>query len=434
MIKISWFEKSNVSGILFLLSVLFTNIGLGGYTLMTGVMIYDLTNSAVLFSSTLGVGFALDLIGQFFGGGFLDRLSPKKVCFYANVSRGLLIVAAGLHVLMTQEVIGVIIASLYMSTVGPVYRAGVFAIPPLIVQKERLSVFNAVRIGLMQVGQLVGLGIVTGMLAFLSREIVFVLVGLWFVLGGVFTQIIPGVMRGQELKRFAVFNPVHTIHEWRVLFRTFRSTPSIFAHIFVSSGLLVVPTIINLAVVPLNNELWGETLGLALLDGGYAVGAIVASIIFSRNSQLMKSPRFVVFYTLSISCGSLFFAGIVETIFLATMCFFLAGFSITGASVTLDTSLQLRLDESLLGRTALFQDACMSLLGISLVPFIGSIIDSNGIQVALIVGSCIAFSYLTLSAMLGAPFAFGNKLYEQKVNVTDHIQEKTKNVNKESNF
>ena len=78
----------------------------------------------------------------------------------------------------------------------------------------------------------------------------------------------------------------------------------------------------------------------------------------------------------------------------------------------------------------------MSLLGISLVPFIGSIIDSNGIQAALIAGSWIAFAYLTLSAMLGAPFAFGNRLYEQKVNVTDHIREKTnnENVNKESSI
>lgn len=408
-------------GYLQLLSVLFTNIGLGGHTLITGVLLYTITQSAIAFTATLSFGFAIDLVGQFFGGGVLDRLSPRMTAIFANLTRGFLIIVAGLYTYATNSVIGIVVVSLYMSLIGPIYRASTFSLSLLIVEREVLSRFNALRMGVLQIGQLLGLGLVSVMLTFTSREITFIFVGFWFVLGALMTFLISGVPNRKTETGLGALNPAVTILEWRELFRAFRTAPSIYAHILVSSSGILIPTIVQLCVVPLNKVLNGNSMGLALLDGGYTIGAILASLIFSRFNWMKIGIQFLINTSLLMSAASLYLTGLVDNIFLAAACFFLAAFMVTGASISLDTSLQLRSPKEFLGRIAIFQDACMSLVAVTLVPMIGWVIDTQGILMAMTYGSLVILAYLVFSLVCGARFAFGKNMYEETVHSQQQI-------------
>ena len=86
-----------------------------------------------------------------------------------------------------KSIVGVIIVSLYMSIMGPAYRASIFSLSPQLIQQDLLSRYNALRMGVMQAGQLLGLGMSTLILALANKEIAFISLGIWFLLGGLMT-------------------------------------------------------------------------------------------------------------------------------------------------------------------------------------------------------------------------------------------------------
>ncbi|WP_144636124.1 MFS transporter [Priestia megaterium] len=405
--------------LLWLLSVLFTNFGLGGYTLITGVILYDMTGSGMIFATTLGVGFALDLVGQFFGGGVLDRINPRIVAFFANFSRGALIILSGLFIYITNSVIGVVVVTLYMGIIGPIYRATAFSIAPLIVEKNKLPNFNAIRMVVMQVGQLLGLALTSSLLTFITQDMVFILVGIWFVLGGVTTLLIKGMPDRKNHLSNSRLSPLSTVRQWLDLFENFKSIPSVYFHIFIASSGLLIPTLINLSVVPLNSLLFGNPLGLMLLDGGFTVGAILAATIITKYKNFIRNTKSVI--NISLICSGIFIlvSSYVSSIFMATLCFFMVGMMSTVASISLDTSLQIRIHTEILGRTAIFQDGFMSLIAISLIPYLGSIIDNQGIDSALSIGSYFIFGYALIAIILGSRLVFGRKMYEETIPLTN---------------
>lgn len=397
-----------------LLNVLFTNIGLGGHSLMTGILIYNVTGSVVAFATTLSLGFALDLVGQFFGGGILDRISPRSTANFVNISRGLLIIIAGILVIVTQSIVGVIIVSLYMSIMGPAYRASIFSLSPLLIQQELLSRYNALRMGVMQAGQLLGLGMSTLILAMANKEIAFIFLGIWFLLGGLMTFSLGKLPSREKTIHSKVFNFTQTLLEWKELLVAFRTTPSIYAHVLISSSGLLISAIINLLIVPLNESLKGQSLGYVILDGGYIVGAFLASYLLSRIVRLERFSRYIVNISLWLSTGAIFLVG-AGNIYFAGFWLFVIGFSSTSAVICLDTSLQLRVGSNYLGRTAIFQDVFMSLVAVFLVPIIANTIEAQGIQSSLNLTSLVLFIYAGFTLLCGSSFLFGKRMFEKSI-------------------
>ncbi|TKI60054.1 MFS transporter [Lysinibacillus mangiferihumi] len=397
-----------------LLNVLFTNIGLSGLTLLTGILIYDITGSLMAFAFTLVSGFIIDLAGQFFAGGILDRINPNKVSIIINLSRGLLIIIAGLIVIIMGSVTSVIFLSLFMSLVGPAYRASVFAISPLLVNQKFLSQFNAFRVGVMQVGQLIGLGLATLVLALTNQEIAFTSIAIWFLLGALMMILLGDLPLKNKVLLNRVFSIKNTLLEWKELFLAFKVAPSIYFHILISSSGLLIASIFSLLIVPLNEFFQGKEIGYLILDGGFTVGAILASLILSKLSNLNSYTYIVVNVCLLVSTVSIFILG-YGNIILAGLLMFVIGISTTSLMICLDSSLQIRVGNKFLGRTALFQDMFMSLISIIFVPIIANTMERQGIQTALNFSSLVLLIYLIITVFLGSNIIFGKQMFKKPI-------------------
>lgn len=400
---------------LLLAAVLFTNIGMGGHTLATGVLLYAATRSAMAFAGTLGVGFALGLIGQFFAGGLLDRSSPRRVDVFVNGSRGVLILLAAVVVAETHGTLLVALTFIYMSILGPVYRANSFAITRRVAGDARLPRVNALRSGLVQVGQLLGLGLVSLLITFVPPAAAFAANGVWFLLGGGCVLMIDGLPRRAAGGALAYAHPAAVWREWVGVIRASRHVPSVYVHCLISSSSPVAAALINLYIAPLNQALGGTSLGLALLDGGFALGAILASARLSRLRTLSQAADREVSLALFVTALGLLGLGTIDHLGVAALCTLTIGAATTVTFVRLNTSLQLRSAQGVMGRVAVIQDAVGSVIALALVPVIGKVADLRGVRSAVLAGALAVAGYLAVALVSRTRWAFGQDLYTRPI-------------------
>jgi hypothetical protein len=136
----------------------------------------------------------------------------------------------------------------------------------------------------------------------------------------------------------------------------------------------------------------GGSYGIAVLDGGTAVGAL-CSIALARR---LATRTYLVGVACGLSAAALLLLASGPSLVLAGLAFWLLGVATTLGATTLDTILQMRSDEEILGRLFITQECVISVTAVALLPLSGEFASDRGIPFTASVYAVVATGYLGL--------------------------------------
>jgi MFS family permease len=262
-----------------LTSVLITNIGNGMHTIAVGKLLYDQTGSAAAFGFVIVVEYIINFLMQLSAGSLVDRGKPKQVCVYTDIVRGLFICLASFMVFSTYGYLWILAVVLVLHTGTPFYRAATFAIGPAVAPGDLLTRYNGLNSTFVQIGQLLGAASVGFIIQFFGTDVAFAMNGVSFILAGlaVWVATIPPI----EAKTSSSDHSWVTnfIDDWSEIWRLLRSNLALSWHIVLCGGDVLAVSLINLSLVPLVSERFGNnSYWLSAFDSSFAIGAMAAAI------------------------------------------------------------------------------------------------------------------------------------------------------------
>ncbi|GAA2356882.1 hypothetical protein Cme02nite_50300 [Catellatospora methionotrophica] len=374
-----------------------TNVGVGGFTLATGLALFAQTGSVGTFGLLVGVEYLLGFVGQLVGGSILDRRDVLTVALISNCLRGVAVVAGGLLYWWTEAPAALIGVFLLSAFIRPLYRAASFVMVRQVADTDKLTQVNAVRFGLLQVAQLGGLGVVSVMFALLPGGGVICAIGLFFLAG---TAVHLRLRSMPNRRPAAVTNgtpavgPAITLRQnWRELGQLLVSNPGLRVHLVLAVMPSVITSLATVLVAPVNQAMAGGSAGIAVLDGGAAIGALVTVLLVRRISAARPYLIGVACATAALALGLL---AVAPSLALAGAAFCLIGAASTLGATSGDTLLQLRSASEVLGRLSIARECMTSLTAIALIPLTGPLTARWGVDSTALVFAAIAAGYLAL--------------------------------------
>jgi hypothetical protein len=382
----------------YLVAFTVTNTGVGGFTLAIGLTLFTATGSATAFSIAVAAEYLLGLVGQIIGGSILDRWPLLPVALVCNTVRGLAVLLGGLLVLVTHSATPALVAFLAVSVLRPIYRAASFSLVGRVCQPDELVRVNSMRFGLLQIAQFGGLALVSGLNAIAGSPSAVIGVSVLFLAGSALLLRLSPHVRPLDTAADPSEPPQSAwrsvVQSWRELARAVRSVPTVIIHLLLGGVAPVVTSLIVVLVAPVNAEMGGGAVGIALLDGGATLGAL-AAVLFARRFLEHRMPLVLVASLVLAVVGLLGVAmsgGLVP----ATLSFLVLGLSIALGATASDTLLQLRSAPQILGRIAISQEFVVSFLAVLFLPAFGVLGSSAGFDRASLVYAGVVGAFLVL--------------------------------------
>jgi MFS transporter len=436
---------------LYLVAFVVTNIGVGGFTLATGLVLFKETGSAGTFSALVATEYALGFVGQFVGGSVLDRFDVLQVALWSNGLRSAAVLLAGAFGLVTGGQGLLVAAFLVSGFIRPLYRSASFALVPRVCPPDDLPRVNGLRFGLLQVAQIGGLLVVAVLITAIPSPGVVATVGCFFLTG----TIVLSLLRGQPGVSFApvggaahppapVGGAAHPpapsggaagavalrpagggvaravtaglrslLVTWREVGAVFRAVPSVLVHLSIACVAPVVVSLMTILVAPVNTALHGGSLGIALLDGGVTVGALASILAVRRLDRTRFAAAIGV--AIAVIAAALATLALAGHIWLAAFAFFGVGVGSAGAASLLDTLLQLRTDRALIGRVSVSQEFVVSVSALLLLPFTGTAVANWGFHATSAVFALVVAA--ALAALLVAAARLRADLFERRLSL-----------------
>lgn len=398
--------------LVYLTGFFLTNVGVGGFTLATGLALYRETGTASTFGVLVGVEYALGLVGQLVGGSILDRRDVLQVALVANTARGLAVLAGGAAFWVGGAIVPLMAVFMVSAFIRPLYRSASFVLVRHVCPSDELPRVNALRFGLLQAAQLTGLAVVAGCFAVLPAGTVICAVAVFLLAGSTVFLLLRGAVisaggaGGTESGRPATFG-----QNWRELGAVLAAVPGLRVHLVLGAAPSVFVALSIVLVAPVNAAADGGSFGVALLDGGASVGALLTIFVVRRLPRI--HPALVGLACALAVAGLLLLAG-GHHLAVAVVAFLLLGTATALGATTLDTLLQLRTAPVVLGRLSVAQECVVSLSAICLIPFSGPLLGQLGLAPAAFVYAGIAFCYFGL--YLAATAVLRGRLFGQYVN------------------
>ncbi|MGW1597177.1 MFS transporter [Streptomyces sp. NPDC002343] len=372
-----------------------TNIGVGGFTLAVGLAFYEKTGSATAFGLLVALEYAVGFLGQLVGGSVLDRYSTLGVALITNSVRCVSVFFGGIILLLTGAQLPLMIAFVISAFIRPQYRSASFVLARQVSPPTELKRINALRSAFLPAAKLTGLGIVALLAAFCSSGVVLCVLTVFFFVGTLgFAALggLPGGGPGKEGSDAASVRPTSLSESWRQLGTALRSVPGLCVHLILSGMPATVTALAAVLVAPVNHWVHGGSYGIAVLDGGTAVGAL-CSIALARR---LATRTYLVGVACGLSAVALLLLASGSSLVLAGLAFWLLGVATTLGATTLDTILQMRSDEEILGRLFITQECVISVTAVALLPLSGEFASDRGIPFTASLYAVIATGYLGL--------------------------------------
>lgn len=395
---------------LYLTAFFLTNVGVGGFTLATGLALYKQSGTATTFAWLVAVEYALGLVGQFVGGSILDRRDVLGVALTSNTIRAVAILGGGAGFWISGSTLPLVGVFLVSAFIRPVYRSASFVLVRHVCAPAELPQVNALRFGLLQAAQLTGLALVGLLYALLPPGAVIVAVALAMLAGTATLACLRGSMRAAPLGAGAA-SPVSFRENWRQLGQVFIGAPGLLVHLVLGGLPIVIVSLAAVLVAPVNDAVDGGSFGIVVLDGGASIGAL-AAILAVRRWEVARSSAAIGYATVMAIVGLICVAESRSLIIAATG-FLLLGTATALGATALDTRLQLRADPVILGRLAISQECVAALTAIALIPLLGPLLKDVGVHGAALTYSAVAAGYLCL--FLVATAWLRSRLFDQKI-------------------
>ncbi|MFJ8623755.1 MFS transporter [Kitasatospora sp. NPDC093550] len=388
------------SVVTYLTGFFLTNIGVGGFTLATGLAFYQQTGSASTFGFLVAVEYALGFVGQMVGGSILDRRSVLGVALTSNAVRGTAVLAGGALLWAGGGRLPLVAVFLVSAFIRPLYRSASFVLGRMVSPPEELARVNALRFGLLQAAQLCGLGVVAGLYAVLPPGAVVCATGALLLAGTATLVLLRGTVGGgPERGTDEAPAAVSFSENWRQLGRVLADNPGLRVHLVLGGMPPVVTSLATVLVAPVNDAVHGGSFGIAVLDGSASAGALLTILAVRRLDQ-RRSALVGVACALAL-CGLVALA-VGRSLVVAGFAFLLLGIAAALGATSLDTLLQTRASVAILGRLSITQECATSVTAIALIPLSGPLLQDIGLHgAALLYGGVIA-CYLVAFALATA--------------------------------
>lgn len=387
-----------------LVGVLGTTIGDGLHTITVGRLLYDQTGSATAFGGLIVFEQLLTLLTQLVAGPWIDRRSPRLTGIGVEALRGSLICGASIALFLRPSdlSLAVVVMAIAIKVGRPFYRSSIFALSPLAVAPSRLARFNASLSMCQQGGALLGVAIAGPLFFAFGAPAAFFVNGLSFLFSAAtITFVAVDVEPHQSAATSMLGN-------WTEILLLLRRAPGLSWHIIISGFDQLGVAMFNLMLMPIVATRCGDSAyWLSLLDGAYAVGAIVAGLLPSVGAG--RGARIAI--ALGISGQT---AGFALLAFCENRYVTVAVAAAIGAAATLSwtaamTTLQLRARGPIKGRIAILRGASTAVSTALIVPTLGRLAHVS-LTAALLSSSAVCLAFALLVFERGREGALGSAL------------------------
>jgi len=263
------------------------NLASGCYTITLGQALFEKSGSVSAFTGVVMIEFIVPVLLGAVAGSMADRFNPAVVCAVASVVPALSLIAylvapAGLLV------VGGLAIGLIINLVRPFYRAGIFAVGPRSLDPADLPRYNMRWTVSVQAGQIVGGGVAGAFLWVAGPNWAFLAAAASFAVGAYALA----SARWTMSTRLDDDSAADDTGWGSVLREAISSTRSVLSLLLLGVDFLTIAAF-NVALAPLVNRLYENEIWLGILDVCFAVGAVVAPVLWTRCASMVSTRQAV---------------------------------------------------------------------------------------------------------------------------------------------
>ncbi|HEU4843957.1 MAG TPA: MFS transporter [Burkholderiaceae bacterium] len=382
---------------LMLSATLVSNIGNGIQTLTIGKLLYDSTGSVAAFGFVIVVEYLMLFLANALAGSAADRYPPRRTLVVVDSVRGLLVLAVSLLLYLQS---GHQLALLTLVTVAvqvgkPFSKAARFALEPSLMAADQLARYNGLAFSAMQAGQLFGIALAGVVLSYWGAPLAIGLNGLSFLFGAGAYFLVSDEARVELLapsaRRGALAWIATLWHDWRDALQFIGRNRGVGTLLVACAGDYLTPSFLNLFFVLLVAlHFGGDPYGLSILDGGFAVGAMLGGLAVDRFIAAHGARRSALLALAGQGAGFVLLATSTAAWMCAALTFFIGTMSALSLTA-LTTTLQLRVKGPYKGRMGLARSLVAAVLACVLVPLATAVV-AHSLALALGVAALVSFS------------------------------------------
>ena len=363
------------------------------------MMVYVITGSMLQMGLMLGITFLPAAIFGIFAGVYVDRWDHRTTMVWADVARGLLVLT--IPFVVPFGLYWAYLIAFLVSTLSLFFLPAKRAVIPEIVPAEQLMAANSLDNASESVAELVGLGLGGGLMAVLQYRGAFIVDAMTFL----FSAIMIYRMTYRRAPSAESAEPSSVLAEAREGLE-FIGRSSILRElmaVYVPAAVLASAAISICYALALVRYKAGAP-GLALLDAGIAVGALIGALMVARSGPGRPGLKFL-FGTAAFG-ASLMLISLASTIWIAVIFFVMGGVANMWFFIPATTIMQSHASPELRGRVmAALTTATRLAMVVGLVGA-GALADKTSIPLltALTGGAAVAVALIgfTSSALRAA--------------------------------
>lgn len=255
-------------------ATLVNNIGNGMHTIALASLLFQKTQSSLLFALVVSFEYFIAFI-QPFSGHFADRRDPKFLCVSIDLTRGILLALTCLVFTWTHNIQYILLGIVVVKVLGQFYYNASFALTPLCIGKEKIEHVVGVNASFFQVGQILGIALVGLLLGRLSIETIFFIDAITYLISGILLSLL---VPREQMQRPKDPTKNHLAHSWVAFIKS--KSRNFWLHTIFSAADFLAIAVINICLVPLVALRFGnQGIWLSILDGAFAFGAIAGSFL-----------------------------------------------------------------------------------------------------------------------------------------------------------
>ncbi len=378
-----------------------TNVGNGMQMLAVARLLFDRTGSVSSFAGVILLQYLVTLATTLFAGSLVDHAAPKTVCTVVDGLRGLAVCVASATLLPSHPALAITVITLVIQLGKQFQRTAMFALEPRLVEAGLLARYNGAAVTCMQAGQLAGVSLCGVVLQAGGPIDAIFLNGLSFLASAALVACarVPAGAPAPAPAAGAPRGVRGVLHDWWSLARVIRMDRLLLTLLLLSAADYAVVDFINLSLVPIDNASFAANpYWLSLLDGSFAIGAIVAGLGVDGAIARLGTARAIVTGTgLQAALYLALLPAHVGAAALAVL--FGLGAASTLSSVAVTTALQLRIPRAMQGRLGATRSLYVTVVAASLVPLVAQAM-SVGLRHGLLLAGVLSAAFFAFAAAL----------------------------------
>jgi hypothetical protein len=272
-------------------ALLVSNVGNGMQTLAVGQLLYERTGSVAAFGAVIVAEYLVLFLTNALAGAWADRSDPARTLAVVDGVRALGVLLASLMLLGEDLLLASMLLLTVVVQVGkPFNKAARFVLEPALIPPGQLARYNGLSVSCIQLGQLLGIGLAGLVLSRWSAPLAIAFNGLSFLLASLACLLLPAVPRAELAAPRAGAWLAAIWQDWRDLLRYLRRAPGLPTLLAASAGDYLTPSFLNLFLVLLVAlHFQGNPYGLSILDGCFAVGAMLGGLLVERAAARLDA-------------------------------------------------------------------------------------------------------------------------------------------------